>query len=140
MKLIWLLVAIAFGIGEAMTPSLTLIWFSIGAVVLIFLSGFIESILLQVIIFAIISTTLLVVVTKSIVKKDKTHEYNTNLKAIINKTGIVKNDIFPNKTGIVTIDSEEWTAISLNGEVIKKDEIVEVVKIEGVKLIVRKIK
>ena len=140
MKLIWLLVAIAFGIGEAMTPSLTLIWFSIGAVVLIFLSGFIESILLQVIIFAIISTTLLVVVTKSIVKKDKTHEYNTNLKAIINKTGTVKNDIFPNKTGIVTIDSEEWTAISLNGEVIKKDEIVEVVKIEGVKLIVRKIK
>ena len=140
MKLIWLLVAIAFGIGEAMTPSLTLIWFSIGAVVLIFLSGFIESILLQVIIFAIISTTLLVVVTKSIVKKDKTHEYNTNLKAIINKTGTVKNDILPNKTGIVVVDSEEWTAISLNGEVIKKDEIVEVVKIEGVKLIVRKIK
>jgi len=140
MKLIWLLVAIAFGIGEALTPSLTLIWFSIGAVVLIFLSGFIESILLQIIIFAIISTTLLVVVTKSIVKKDKTHEYNTNLKAIINKTGIVKNDILPNKTGIVVVDSEEWTAISLNGEVIKKDEIVEVVNIEGVKLIVRKIK
>jgi len=140
MKLVWLLVAIAFAIGEAMTPSLTLIWFSIGAVVLIFLSGFIESILLQVIIFAIISITLLVVVTKSIVKKDKTHEYNTNLRAIINKTGTVKNDILPNKTGIVVVDSEEWTAISLNGEVIKKDEIVEVVKIEGVKLIVRKIK
>ncbi len=140
MKLVWLLVAIVFAIGEAMTPSLTLIWFSIGAVVLIFLSGFIESILLQVIIFAIISTTLLVVVTKSIVKKDKTHEYNTNLKAIINKIGTVKNDILPNKTGIVVVDSEEWTAISLNGEVIKKDEIVEIVKIEGVKLIVRKIK
>jgi len=140
MKLVWLLVAIAFAIGEAMTPSLTLIWFSIGAVVLIFLSGFIESILLQVIIFAIISITLLVVVTKNIVKKDETHEYNTNLKAIINKTGIVKNDILPNKTGIVVVDSEEWTAISLNGEVIKKDEIVEVINIEGVKLIVRKIK
>ena len=140
MKLVWLLVAIVFAIGEAMTPSLTLIWFSIGAVVLIFLSGFIESILLQLIIFAIISTTLLVVVTKNIVKKDKTHEYNTNLKAIINKTGTVKNDIFQNKTGIVVVDSEEWTAISLNGELIKKDEIVEIVKIEGVKLIVRKIK
>ena len=140
MKLIWLLVAITFAIGEAMTPSLTLIWFSIGAVVLIFLSGFIESILLQVIIFAIISTTLLVTVTKSIVKKDKTHEYNTNLKAIINKTGTVKNDILPNKTGMVIVDSEELTAISLNEEIIKKDEVIEVVKIEGVKLIVRKIK
>ena len=31
MKLIWLVVAIVFAIGEAMTPSLTLIWFSIGA-------------------------------------------------------------------------------------------------------------
>lgn len=140
MKLIWLAVAIIFAIGEAMTPSLTLIWFSIGAVVLIFLSGFIESILIQVVLFAVISVVLLVIATNKIVKNDETHEYNTNLQAIIKKTGVVKEDIIPNKTGVVVVENEEWTAISLDGEKIEKEVIVEVVRIEGVKLIVKKIK
>ncbi|HSQ88350.1 NfeD family protein [Romboutsia sp.] len=140
MKLIWLAVAIIFAIGEAMTPSLTLIWFSIGAVVLIFLSSFIESILIQVVVFAVISIALLVIATKTIVKNDETHEYNTNLQAIIKKTGVVKKDIILNKTGIVVVENEEWTAISLNGEMIEKEAIVEVVRIEGVKLVVKKIK
>ena len=55
MKLIWLIVAILFAVAELMTTTLTLIWFSIGAVILIFLSSIIDSILIQIIIFAIIS-------------------------------------------------------------------------------------
>ncbi len=140
MKLIWLLIAIIFAIGEIVTPTLTLIWFSIGAFVLIFLSSFIDSILIQIIIFALISITLLVVVTKWIVKKDETYEYNTNLKAILCKTGVVKKEILPNNTGIVVVENEEWTSVSLDGETIEQGCIVKVIKIEGVKLIVEKIK
>lgn len=140
MKLIWLVVAIAFGIAEAMTPTLTLIWFSVGAVVLVFLSSFIESILLQIILFALISTTLLVIATKKFVKEDKNHKYETNLQAILNKKALVKETIPKNKSGIVTLEGEDWTAISTNGEEIRKDDMVEIVKIEGVKLIVRKTK
>ena len=44
MKLIWLIVAILFAVAELMTTTLTLIWFSIGAVILIFLSSIIDSI------------------------------------------------------------------------------------------------
>ena len=69
MKLIWLIVAVLFGIAEMLTPSLTLIWFSVGAVILIFLSSFIESIFLQILIFAVISIAMLVVATKKILKK-----------------------------------------------------------------------
>ena len=43
MKLIWLIVAILFAVAELMTTTLTLIWFSIGAVILIFLSSIIDS-------------------------------------------------------------------------------------------------
>lgn len=138
MKLIWLAVAIAFAIGEFMTPTLTLVWFSIGAVILIFLSGFIKSILIQIILFAIISTTMLVIATKKFVKEDKEYKYNTNLQAIINKKALVKETIPENKSGLVVLDGEEWTAISDNGEEIRKDEAVKVIKIEGVKLIVKK--
>ncbi|MGL5330408.1 MAG: NfeD family protein [Peptostreptococcaceae bacterium] len=136
MKLLWLVVAIGFGIAELLTTSLTLIWFSIGAVIMLFLSIFIKSILAQIIVFALVSTTLLVIATKNIVKKDKEYKYNTNLQAILSKKGIVKEEILPNKIGVVTIGSEEWSAISANNEIIEKNEPVKVIKIEGVKLVV----
>lgn len=138
MKLLWLIVAIIFGIAEAMTPSLTLIWFSIGALILIFLSTFIESILIQVILFGIISVTLLIVATKIIVKKDENHQYDTNLQAIVKKSGVVRKDILPNETGIVVVENEEWSAISANNEAILENTQVKILKIEGVKLIVSK--
>ena len=71
MNTVWLIVAVAFAIGELMTPSLTLVWFSIGALVLMVLSIFIENIIIQVLLFAVISITLLVVFTKYFVDKDK---------------------------------------------------------------------
>lgn len=138
MKLIWLAIAVAFAIGEVMTPTLTLIWFSVGAVILVFLSSFIESVLIQIIIFALISTTLLVVATKKFVKEGKYHTYDTNLQAVLNKKALVKKTIPENKSGLVVLEGEEWTAISINGEEIVKDEVVEIVKIEGVKLIVKR--
>lgn len=139
MKLIWLVVAIVFAIGEAMTPSLTLIWFSIGALAVFVLSSFIDSVLLQIILFAITSITLLFIATKKIVKKDENYRYNTNLQGMIGKRGIVKSNILEDKIGIVVVDSEEWSATSINNDTINEKEIVEVIKIEGVKLIVKKI-
>ena len=47
MNTVWLIVAVAFAIGELMTPSLTLVWFSIGALVLMVLSIFIENIIME---------------------------------------------------------------------------------------------
>ena len=104
LKLVWLVVAILFGIGELLTTSLTLIWFSIGALVVLALSSFISSIILQVIIFAIISISLLVIVTKKIVKKDKNYKYETNLQGILSKRGVVRENILPYKTGIVIVN------------------------------------
>lgn len=137
MKIVWLVVAILFAVAELMTTTLTLIWFSIGAVILIFLSSIIESVFLQVIIFAIISTVMLVIATKKFVKDDKNYKYDTNLQAIIGKKAIVKEAIYPNSVGIVTIDGETWSAISYNDEKIDIGETVEVIKIEGVKVIVK---
>lgn len=139
MKLIWLIVAILFGIAEMLTPSLTLIWFSVGAVILIFLSTFIKSIFLQVLIFALISIAMLVVATKKIVKKDKTYKSNTNLQAMISKKGVVTEEISSNQTGLVVVEHEIWTAISIDDEKIDKGSTVEVLKIEGVKLVVKKV-
>ena len=139
MKLVWLVVAILFGIGELFTTSLTLIWFSIGALVVLIFNNFIPILIHQVIIFAVISISLLVIVTKKIVKDDKNHKYETNLQGILSKRGVVKEDIYPYKTGIVIVNGEEWTAVGVDNEIIEKGTNVEVLKIEGVKLVVKSI-
>lgn len=139
MNTVWLIVAVAFGLAELMTTSLTLVWFSIGALVVMVLSTFIESIFIQITIFAVISVTLLVVFTKYFVDKDKSFKSNTNLQGIAQKKGIVKVEINPYETGIVTLGGEDWTAISADNIKIEKDIVVSVVRIEGVKLVVRSV-
>ena len=137
MNTVWLIVAVAFGIAELMTTSLTLVWFSIGALILMVLSTFIESIIIQIALFAAISITLLVVFTKYFVDQDKTYRYNTNLQGIEQRTGIVKEEIPSHMTGIVTLTGEDWTAISEDGEKIQVGQLVKVIRIEGVKLVVK---
>jgi len=137
MNTVWLIVAVAFGIAELMTTSLTLVWFSIGALILMVLSTFIESVIIQIALFAAISITLLVIFTKYFVDKDKTFKYNTNLQGIEQKTGVVKVEILPYTTGIVTLTGEDWTAISENNEKIEVGQLVKVIRIEGVKLVVK---
>ena len=139
MSTFWLIVAIIFGVGELMTTSLTLIWFSIGALVVMLISIFIESILWQVIVFAAISVTLLVIATKYLVDKDKNVKYNTNLQGIISQKAMVIEDIEPYESGVVKLNGEEWTAISKVELKIEKGKVVEIIEIEGVKLIVREV-
>lgn len=139
MNTVWLIIAVAFGIAELMTISLTLVWFSIGALILMVLSTFIESIIIQIVLFAAISITLLVIFTKYFVDKDKSFKYNTNLQGIEQKTGVVKEEIPPYSTGIVTLTGEDWTAISENNEKIEVGQLVKVIRIEGVKLVVKSV-
>ena len=135
----WFIVAIIFGVGEFMTTSLTLIWFSIGALLVMFLSIFIESILWQVIIFAVVSIILLVIATKYLVDRDKDVKYNTNLQGIISQKAIVTQTIEPYETGVAKLNGEEWTAMSKDETRIEAGKLVEVVAIEGVKLIVKEV-
>ena len=124
---------------ELMTTSLTLIWFSIGALLVMFLSIFIESILWQVIIFAVVSIILLVIATKYLVDRDKDVKYNTNLQGIISQKAIVTQTIEPYETGVAKLNGEEWTAMSKDETRIEVGKLVEVVAIEGVKLIVKEV-
>lgn len=113
--------------------------FSIGALLVMFLSIFIESILWQVIIFAVVSIILLVIATKYLVDRDKDVKYNTNLQGIISQKAIVTQTIEPYETGVAKLNGEEWTAMSKDETRIEAGKLVEVVAIEGVKLIVKEV-
>lgn len=63
----------------------------------------------------------------------------TGLATLIGRTGVLRSDLLPNKTGNVRIRGEAWTAELVKGEKkLKIGERVEVVEIDGMRLKVRK--
>lgn len=142
MWLLWLIVAGFFFILEIATTGFLVCWLGVGALLAMFLSFFVDNIILQVVVFAI-SSIVLIVLTKPLVKKfiDK-KTIPTNIDSIIGKEGIVIETIDSIKgVGLVKLGGEVWSAKSfVDNSVIEKDTKVIVKEINGVKLVVEESK
>lgn len=132
----WLVLVIVLSVIEIATVSLVSIWFVSSGIVVMILSFFIGDIAIQSTIFALLGI-LLLLVTRPIVAKLKSKDNaKTNLDRIIGEDAIVTEDITKNTVGEVKIDGKRWSAISKNKCL--KGDTVKVLKIDGVKLIVKK--
>lgn len=137
--LVWLVLVIIFAVLEGQTLGLTSIWFSIGS-----LGGLIASmlglpIMGQIIVFLIV-TAVMLIYTRPIVKKNlKVGSVKTNVNALIGLEGIVTEPILTHTYGQVKLKGQIWTAKSIDGDEICVDSEVEIIAIEGVKVIVKKI-
>ncbi len=135
MAFCWLTVFIVLLLLEICTVNLVSIWFAIGAFVSFFAAFFTDNVIIQMVVFIIISG-LTLFVTKPFVKRVKSKKIMTNLDRVIGMEAIVTEDISKLHVGEVKVDGKRWSAKS--NENISKGEIVEVEKIDGVKLIVKK--
>ena len=132
----WLVMIIVLAIIEAATVNLVTIWFIASALVSLVLSIFTDNVFIQFLVFVLLGIILLLLTRKTLLKLLNVHDEKTNADMVIGKDAIVTEDITKNKPGEVSVLGKKWTAIS--EEEIKKDEVVEVLEIEGVKLKVRK--
>ncbi len=138
-SIIWIIVAVIFGLIEAFTLGLTTIWFALGALVAM-LSALLHFQLIYQILIFLVASAVLVYYTRPIAKQHlKIGATKTNVSSLIGKIGVVTQRIVPFNTGQVKVSGQIWTAKSLDNEEIVKDTKVEIIKIEGVKLIVKKI-
>lgn len=98
-----------------------------------------DSLVIQTAVF-VISSISLIFLTKPLVKKyiDKDQVVPTNAYSLIGKKGKVIKDITDNP-GQIKVGGEVWTAISSSDDSITKGTEVEILKIDGVKLIVKSI-
>ena len=134
----WLGLYIILAIFELITVNLVSIWFALGALITTFVTLVIDNMMIQLAVFTI-SSFLLLVLTRSLVKKlKKTKVVPTNLDQVIDKIGVVTEDIEKNGIGEVKVLGKKWSAYS--DKEIKKDEKVKIISIDGVKLKVEKIK
>ena len=137
MASIWLVIFIVLVIIELLTINLVTIWFAFGALLALVVEVGFSNIVLDIITF-VITSFLLIILTKPIIGRLKVKKVEaTNLDMVINKIGIVTEDIKQDKIGEVKVLGKRWSAYS-NTE-IKKDEKVKILSIDGVKLKVEKI-
>ena len=137
---VWLIIAGLFFIGEIITVGFLVFWFGVGALLAMIVSLFTSNIIIQTTIF-IISSAILLFVTKPFVKKFvDVKPTNTNAFSIIGKKALVIKEINSHSVGQIKINGEVWSAEAENDETITEGSEIEIVKINGVKAIVKPIK
>lgn len=141
MWIFWLIAAGIFFIIEMATIGFLVFWLGIGALLAMITSFITDSIIIQFIVF-VSTSTLLLIFTRPLVNKfiKIPKEIKTNAYSIIGKKGIVISKINNvDGAGQIKIDGEVWSAKSFDEENIEKDAEVEIVEIDGVKAVVKKI-
>ena len=135
--LFWLIFAIAMAVLEGVTVQLVSVWFAVGGLAACVASLFTDSLIIEVIVFVVVSAIALAV-TRPLVKKLKQRGAQpTNADRFVGKTGVVITAVDNSiPQGMVKVDNEKWTARSVSGELIEEGKTVTVTAIEGVKLMV----
>lgn len=136
---IWIAAIIVFGVVEAATAGLTSIWFVLGSAAALIAAVCGGPLWLQLVLFFTVSVAALAVtrplVTKLMKKDIKPTNADRVLGGVARVTERIDNDV---PTGAVYIDGKTWTARSAGGSAIEKDEMVRILRMEGVKLYVEK--
>jgi membrane protein implicated in regulation of membrane protease activity len=139
MIIIWFVIIIVAALIEMNTMDLTSIWFSVGALIAFVLSLTKVSVPVQVIAFLVVSVILVIAVRPVAKNYFKSNTISTNADRLIGKVATCTKPIGIGERGEVKIDGKYWLAVTSGDQDIEIDEKVEVLAIEGVKLIVDKI-
>ena len=136
----WFALAVVLVVVELSTTQLVSIWLAASAAVTAVLTAIFPALGLQwqILIFVFLSAVLLLS-TRKFVKKfmKRTKDQETNLELYIDKVVAVTEEIDNIKdTGAVKMNGIIWSARSIDGSVIPKDEYAVVKKIQGNKVIV----
>ena len=141
MWIIWLSLFVVMLIIEAGGPALVSVWFSFGALIALLVS-FIPGVewWIQVIIFVVVSAATLFALRPIVKRYYKRNNIRTNVDSFTGKRGYVIEDITFLRPGAVKIGDISWTAIPVNrDETILENEVIEVVAVNGNKLVVKKV-
>ena len=137
---IWLGIAIASAVLEFVSMQMVSVWFTVGSIVAIILSlcGVIWWI--QLLTFGIVSLVLLLSLRKICLRYLlKNDNATTNVDGMLGTTQKLIESITQDTAGAVKISGVVWTAVCDDDSTIEKGELVQIERVEGNKLIVKKI-
>lgn len=137
---IWLIASAIMFILEIFTISFLLFFPALGAFLAFLCAIFGASIQVQIIIFVISSILLIAFIRPIVTKFFKAKDVAMNSESVIGKNAVVIKEIDNlHGKGQVKVAGEIWSAVSSTDENIEEGSTVIILKIEGVKLIVKKV-
>lgn len=137
---IWLIIALITLIIEVTTPSaLISIWFSVGA-----LFAYVASILnlglpLEIVVFITMSVLSFFGFRPFVLKFLKHKPIRTNADRYIGMQTRIVEDVYSDKWGAVSLEGIRWSVRDVNHGVLSKGTLIEVVALEGAKLVVKQV-
>ncbi|MDR0885967.1 MAG: NfeD family protein [Clostridiales Family XIII bacterium] len=138
MLIFWLVIAVVLAVIEGMTLGMVTIWFTVGAVVAAAVSFAGCSFQVQLICFLVVSVVLLIFTRPLLQTRLKVGHEKNQVDNIIGKVGLVTEAVEPFQSGLAKVNGIIWTAIAEAPEIgIAAGSRIKVVRVEGVKLIVR---
>lgn len=140
-EIFWL---VAFGVLlliEILTLGLTTIWFAAGALAAFLMAVLSTPLMVQIIVFLAVSAILLIFTRPIMTKHLNAKTTKTNAESLVGDKARVLIPVNNLKEeGQVMVNGMEWTARSTKDEVtFKKDEMVRIAGIAGVKLMIEKL-
>ena len=140
MPALWLATMVVLLIIEGAVPGLVSIWFALGALAALLAAILHAPVWLQVTWFVVVSVVSLILTRPLARKYVNSKTQPTNADMLIGSDCVVRERIDNLRgTGAVLAQGKEWTARTENGDASAEvGEIVKIVRIEGVKLIVKK--
>ena len=132
-SVVWVIVALAFGVGEMLTNGFFLAPFAIGALLAAAADAAVGSTAAWIVF--VVAAVLSLVVVRPIVRSHlkMPPQMRTGAAALVGKQAVVLERIANHEgVGCVKIDGEVWTARSLfDDQVIERGTVVDVVEIKG---------
>ena len=137
--MLWLAIAVVFLVVEGMTVEIISVWFAASALISMVFDLIGLGIYWQLGAFIITSILLIVFTRPLITKYLKRNESKTNVDSLIGEIATITKEILPDDRGEARIKGQYWLAISASNEYIEVGSKVNIIAIEGAKLIVKKI-
>ncbi|MGL4985571.1 MAG: NfeD family protein [Treponemataceae bacterium] len=135
---VWFGLTLLFLGIEALTFSLTSIWFALGSLFLIFLSFISIPLPLQFFIFVALSGLFLLLMRPFCLQKFKKTPVHTNADSVLGKKVTLIKGITREVKGEVKLHGIVWSCQTEDDQVLAKGDECEIIKIEGNTIIVKK--
>ena len=137
---IWVVLALVFVGAELLTLSLVAVYAAVGSLAAAITAAAGGNVWLQLLVFAVVAVVALLLTRKPLLRlMSRTPQVPSNAPTVVGKRAVVVIAIEegPGQRGQVRVGTEHWSARSEHEHAIAEGVTVDVVRIDGVSLVVR---
>jgi membrane protein implicated in regulation of membrane protease activity len=137
---VWVILALLFVGAELLTLSLVAIYAALGALAAAITAGVGGDIWIQLLVFAVVAVVALLLTRRPLLRlMSRTPQVPSNAPTVVGKRAVVVIAVEegPGQRGQVRVGTEHWSARSEDERAIAEGVKVDVVRIDGVSLVVR---